>query len=118
MILYSLFPFFFASAITNIEKQNEANGPEIWFPKLSKSEQSAYNKDVNRHRSTIKPKARSNNPLSIGEIHGLIRASHAIRRRTLSQKQNLSFEMKVLEYQEIFHQEAVRKILFHEICYS
>ena len=99
------------SAITNAEESSTTVSPEIWFPQLSKSAQSAYSKDISRLRSILKPKNRSNNPISIGEIHVLIRNSHVIRRRTLSGKHNVDFDMKVLEYQEIFHEEAVRKIL-------
>jgi hypothetical protein len=101
------------STIDNIEQRNKSTTDlEIWFPKLSKSEQNAYNKDISRLRSIVKPKTRSTNHVSIGEIHALIRNSHTIRRRMLYQKQDIDFSMKVLEYQEIFHEEAVRKIFF------
>src|SRR5690349_16881622 len=65
-----------ASTIDNIEQSNGLTGDsEVWFPKLSKSEQNAYNKDVSRLRSIVKPKNKSTNNLSIGEIHALIRNS-------------------------------------------
>jgi hypothetical protein len=99
------------SAITNTEQPSTTSTREIWFPKLSKSEQTAYSKDISRLRSIVKPKNRSNNSISIGEIHALIRNSHAIRRRALSQKGDVDFNTKVLEYQEIFHEEAVRKVV-------
>lgn len=98
----------------NIE---QSNGSKVWFPNLSKSEQNAYNKDVSRLRSIVKSKNKSTNHVSIGEIHALIRNSHTIRRRMLYQKQELDFTMKVLEYQEIFHEEAVRKIFSYIIFY-
>ncbi|CAF4268595.1 unnamed protein product [Rotaria sp. Silwood2] len=74
---------------------------------LSKSEQNAYNKDIARLRSIIKPNRNSTYHVSIGEIHALIGHSHTIRRRLLYQKQDMDFIVKVLEYQEIFHEEAV-----------
>ena len=63
----------------------------------------------------MKPKNKSIHQISIGETHALIRNSHTIRRRLLSQKQDSDFTMKVLEYQEIFHKEVVRKIFFYII---
>ncbi|CAF3547788.1 unnamed protein product, partial [Rotaria sp. Silwood2] len=69
------------SNIDNIEKSNNSkNDLEVWFPKLSKSEQNAYNKDVARLRSIIKPNRKSTNHVSIGEIHAFIGPSHTIRR--------------------------------------
>ncbi len=103
-------PFFpIAISIDNIEKPKiSTNEEEIWYPKLSKSEQSAYNKDVSRLRIVVKPKTKSTQHASISEIHALIRNSHRIRRRMLSQNQDTDFTKKVFQYQEIFHEEAVR----------
>jgi hypothetical protein len=78
---------------------------------LSKSAQTVYNKDIGRLRSIIKPKGKSSYPIAIGEMHSLIRSSHYIRRQRLSGKHSVDFIVKVLEYQEIFHEEAVRKIV-------
>ncbi|CAF3885541.1 unnamed protein product [Rotaria sordida] len=88
------------STIDNIQQSNSLkNDLEVWFPKLSKSEQTAYNKDVSRLRSIVKPKTRSTNHISIGEIHALIRNTHTIRRRMLSEKQDIDFTVKlVIEY--------------------
>ena len=109
--MFDIIDIFLASTVDNIaHTHNSQNDPEVWFPKVSKSLQNAYNKDINRLRSIIKPKTRSTNHISIGEIHALIRNTHAIRRRMLCEKQGTDFTMKVLEYQEMFHEEAVRKI--------
>jgi hypothetical protein len=45
----------------------------------------------------------------------IIRNSHTIRRRLLSQKQDTDFNMKISKYQGIFHEKAVRKILSYTI---
>ncbi|CAF2728073.1 unnamed protein product [Rotaria sp. Silwood2] len=95
------------SAIHNIEESySTRNDPEILFPKLSNSEQNAYNTDVTRLRSIIKPKNKSSNNISIGKVHALIQNTHRIRRRLLG-KEKSDFYMKGFQYQEMFHEEAL-----------
>lgn len=81
------------------------------YPKLSKSEQDSYFQDVDRLKSILKPKGKSAHNVSIGEIRALIRSTNKIRRRMLSENENIEFTMKVFQHQEIFHQEAVSKFL-------
>ncbi|CAF4103060.1 unnamed protein product, partial [Adineta steineri] len=96
------------SNVKNTEQSiTSNNGLEVWYPKLSKSEELAYNKDVSRLRPIVKPRNKTTQHISVGEIHALVYNSHAIRDRMLSQKKNVDFTMKVLDFQEIFHEEAL-----------
>ncbi|CAF4131857.1 unnamed protein product [Rotaria sordida] len=57
------------STVHNVEESySTKNNLEVLFPKLSNSEQSAYNTDVARLRSITKPKNKSSNNISIGEL--------------------------------------------------
>jgi hypothetical protein len=106
-----------ATTIGNTEQSKIVTiDEETWYPKLSKSEQTAYNKDVSRLRVVVKPKTRSNQHVSVGEIHALIRNTHSIRRRMLAQNPNADFITNVLQYQEIFHEEAVRILSYIQCC--
>ncbi|CAF3337247.1 unnamed protein product [Rotaria sp. Silwood2] len=94
------------SSMDNTEQLKNSTNDEIWYPKLSRSEQNAYEKDISRLRSIVKPKGTSVNHVSVGEIHVFIRNSHQIRRRMLFQNKDTDFTTKVLQYQEIFHEET------------
>ncbi|CAF3866729.1 unnamed protein product [Rotaria magnacalcarata] len=74
---------------------------------LSKSENAAYVKDVNRLRTIIKPKGKSSQNASICEIHALVKSTFKIRRRALSQDEGTEFTLKILRHQEIFHEDAL-----------
>ncbi|CAF0991521.1 unnamed protein product [Adineta steineri] len=102
----------FVTMESNDFKNTSINVLEVWYSKLSKSEELPYNKDVSRLRSVEKPKNKTTQHISVGETDALVYNSHAIRGRMLSQKKNVDFTMKVLDFQEIFHQEAVRDISF------
>ncbi|CAF4622458.1 unnamed protein product, partial [Rotaria magnacalcarata] len=90
-----------------IQLNNLSSDHQVLHFKVSKSEHDAYIKDVNRLRLIIKPKGKSAQNVSIGEIHALIRNSHKIRHRKLSENIDADFTSKVLHHQEIFHEEAL-----------
>ncbi|CAF1395175.1 unnamed protein product [Adineta steineri] len=70
------------STVKNTEQSSTSiNGLEVWYPKLSKSEELAYNKDVIRLRSIVKPKNKTTQHISVGEIHALVYNTHGIRGR-------------------------------------
>ncbi|CAF1315925.1 unnamed protein product [Adineta steineri] len=108
------------STVENTEQSSTSiNGLEVWYPKLSKSEELAYNKDVIRLRSIVKPKNKTTQHISVGEIHAPVYNTHAIRGRMLCQKKNVDFTMKVLEFQKIFHEEALiieYSLLKDQVC--
>ncbi|CAF1289288.1 unnamed protein product [Adineta steineri] len=60
------------------------NGLEVWCPKLSISEELAYNKDVSCLRSIVNPKNKTTQHISVGEIRALVYNSYAIRGQMLS----------------------------------
>ncbi|CAF3963394.1 unnamed protein product [Rotaria sp. Silwood1] len=47
------------SSMDNTEQLKNSTSDEIWYPKLSRSEQNAYEKDISRLRSIVKPKGKS-----------------------------------------------------------
>ncbi|CAF3826211.1 unnamed protein product [Rotaria sp. Silwood1] len=56
------------SSMDNTEQLKNSTSDEIWYPKLSRSEQNAYEKDISRLRSIVKPKGKSNKLCSFEEL--------------------------------------------------
>ncbi|CAF3694319.1 unnamed protein product [Rotaria sp. Silwood1] len=108
IFFHIIFIYILESTIDNVNQSCiTKNNSEIWYPKMSSSEKSAYEKDVARLRSIIKPKNKSTNNCSISEIHALIRSTHKHRRQMLFEKNNNDFYIKALQFQEIFHEDAL-----------
>ncbi|CAF1417643.1 unnamed protein product [Adineta steineri] len=73
------------SNVKNTEQSiTSNNGLEVWCPKLSISEELAYNKGASSLRSIVKPKNKTTQHISVGEIRALVYNSHAIRGQMLS----------------------------------
>ena len=75
--------------------------------KISKSEKDAYDKDVRRLRAVLKPKGKVSDNISTAEMQALLRSTHKLRRQMLVEKKDAELSMKVLQHQEMFHEEAV-----------
>ncbi|CAF5027982.1 unnamed protein product, partial [Rotaria sp. Silwood1] len=84
-----------------------SNEESMLHLKISKSEQDAYDKDINRLRSIIQAKGKASQNISITEINALLRSTHKLRRQILLEKKDVEFSLKVVQHQEIFHQEAL-----------
>ncbi|CAF4378090.1 unnamed protein product, partial [Rotaria sp. Silwood2] len=84
-----------------------SNEESMFHLKISKSEQDSYDKDINRLRSIIQVKGKASQNISITEINALLRSTHKLRRQILLEKKDVEFSLKVVQHQEIFHQEAL-----------
>lgn len=104
---------FAATTKDNINRNATISNTE-WVErlKISKSEQDAYNKDVQRLRWFVKLKGKASNSISVVEMQALLRSTHKIRRQMLSEKKDTELSLKVLEHQEIFHEEGVSFFIF------
>ncbi|CAF1398960.1 unnamed protein product [Rotaria sordida] len=89
------------------ERVTLSNDESMWHFKISKSEQDAYDRDIHRLRFIVKPKGRASQNISITEINVLLRSTHKLRRQMLLEKKDAEFSLKVVQHQEIFHQEAL-----------
>ncbi|CAF4200045.1 unnamed protein product, partial [Rotaria sordida] len=89
------------------ERVTLSNDEPIWHFKISKSEQDAYDRDIHRLRSIVKPKGKASQNILINEINALLRSPHKLRRQMLLEKKDAEFNLKIVQHQEIFHQEAL-----------
>ncbi|CAF3818070.1 unnamed protein product [Rotaria sordida] len=67
----------------------------------------AYDKDIHRLRSIVKPKGKASQNISITGINVLLRSTHKLRRQMLLEKKDAELSLKAFQHQEIFHQEAL-----------
>ena len=109
----NLFLFIVISNDNVDERVTLSNEESMLHLRISKSEQCAYNKDINRLRSTIQAKEKALQNISLTEINALLRSAHKLRRQILLQKEEVEFSLKVLQHQEIFHPETVSLFIVH-----